>query len=144
MQSSVRLDWLTFQGSLSVDDFTRFINYLQISLQDSFTDSPGAGGRCGVLYQSHMVGVGRGTYIAYSLQEYDLLGDILDDPSIDFAIQLKGASLGIFPCLSDQIHFLGQLFLLFGDLARFSCSRFDIAIDDWSCGCAGVDQGDLT
>jgi len=141
LQTSVRIDWLTFQGSLRVDDFTNFINYLQISLQDTFVDSPGAGGRCGVSYRSHMNAIGRGTYVAYTLQEYDVLGEVLDDPYIDFAIQLKGLSLGVFSSLADQVHFLGQLFLLFGELADLSCSRFDIAIDDYACGRAGVNRG---
>gem|GEM_PF-4115122 len=129
--SSVRLDWLTLQSQMSLDDFERFVTFLQICLQDEFLDYPDAGGRVGTLYGSHILSVGRSTYIAYSLVQ----DDESDEHRVRFAIQFKGRSLSVFPDLASQLLFLGQLFP-FGD---FNCSRLDIALDDWAYG-AGDQQ----
>jgi hypothetical protein len=125
--STVRLDWLTLQGNLPLDRFEFFINYLQISLQDTFLDHPGEGGRCGIRYDSHILSVARSSYIAYSLEQ----DDDSDSSCVDFALQLKGGALSVFSDLRSQLQFIGELLLLFGD---FGCSRFDIALDDWAYG----------
>lgn len=128
--STVRLDWLTLQGNLSLDQFECLINYLQFSLGDQFIDYPGQGGRCGVVYDSHILSVGRGAYIAYSIVQGDD-----SDSSVAFALQLKGRSLSIFSDLRSQLQFVGHALLLFGD---FGCSRIDIALDDWAYGSGAI------
>ncbi|MBP0014220.1 MAG: hypothetical protein J7525_14075 [Roseofilum sp. SID3] len=112
------------------------VRYIAGSTSDCFADYPHHWTKLGVHYDNFMISVGYGTFIAYSYYDWD------GSRHVRFGLQLKGSSFSLIRSLHHQLIFAAGLAAL--DI-NWSCSRFDIALDDWWRGAffPGIDASGI-